>query len=352
MRGKRGDAFLVSRDGGAVRFGLGYGDASPALFDLAHAALSKDVDGSGLAAPRIAGIAVTDRQNNTAPKLAGKPLKLGQDEYSQSLAITPDGGRFVLGTEFSLRAFDTQGQEQWEKPGPDAAWGVNVTGDGRLVLAAYGDGTIRWHRMSDGQELLALFVDKDDLRWVVWTPSGYYMASPGGEDLIGWHVNRGWDQAADFFPASRFRERFSRPDIVGLVLETLDEDTAIKKANQIAGRKLDTRPLAAHLPPIIRIAAPAGGTHVSTGMITLDYAVRSPSGQPIESIHVLLDGRPVKAIGLPIRTVAADTEIRGATERHRHMSGSPGPAVSRAKLRASRLHGTVRPKPLASFLPW
>ena len=202
MRGKRGDAFLVSRDGGAVRFGLGYGDASPALFDLPHAALSKDVDGSGLAAPRIAGIAVTDRQNNTAPKLAGKPLKLGQDEYSQSLAITPDGGRFVLGTEFSLRAFDTQGQEQWEKPGPDAAWGVNVTGDGRLVLAAYGDGTIRWHRMSDGQELLALFVDKDDLRWVVWTPSGYYMASPGGEDLIGWHVNRGWDQAADFFPAS------------------------------------------------------------------------------------------------------------------------------------------------------
>ena len=26
---------------------------------------------------------------------------------------------------------------------------------------------------------------------LAWTPSGYYMASPGGEDLIGWHVNRG-----------------------------------------------------------------------------------------------------------------------------------------------------------------
>jgi Caspase domain len=168
--------------------------------------------------------------------------------------------------------------------------------------------------MSDGQELLALFVDKDDLRWVAWTPSGYYMASPGGEDLIGWHVNRGWDQAADFFPASRFRERFSRPDIVGLVLDTLDEDAAIKKANQIAGRKLDTRPLVAHLPPIIRITGPAGGTHVSNGMTTLDYAVRSPSGQPIESIYLLLNGRPVKAVGLPIRTVAADTEIRGAIE--------------------------------------
>ena len=269
---------------------------------------------SGLAAAKIAGIAVTDWENNQTPKLAGKPLKLDPYEWSHSIAITPDGGRFVLGADFSLRAFDAAGQKRWDKPVPEVAWGVNVTGDGRLVLAAYGDGTIRWHRISDGQELLALFVDKDDLRWVAWTPSGYYMASPGGEDLIGWHVNRGWDQAADFFPASRFRERFSRPDIVGLVLETLDEDAAIKKANQIAGRKLDTRPLAAHLPPIIRIAAPAGGTHVSTGMTTLDYAVRSPSGQPIESIHVLLDGRPVKAIGLPIRTVAADTEIRGAIE--------------------------------------
>ena len=236
MRGKLGDAFQVSRDGGAVRFGLGDGNASPVLFDLARATLSKDADGSGLAAPRIAGIAVTDWQNNTAPKLAGKPLKLDQYEISRSLAITPDGGRFVLGTEYSLRAFDTQGQEQWEKPVPEVAWGVNVTGDGRLVLAAYGDGTIRWHRMSDGQELLALFVNKDDLRWVAWTPSGYYMASPGGEDLIGWHVNRGWDQAADFFPASRFRERFSRPDIV----RSCPRDTRRGRRDQTGER--DRRP--------------------------------------------------------------------------------------------------------------
>jgi hypothetical protein len=26
---------------------------------------------------------------------------------------------------------------------------------------------------------------------VAWTPGSYYAASPGGEDLIGWHVNRG-----------------------------------------------------------------------------------------------------------------------------------------------------------------
>ena len=58
------------------------------------------------------------------------------------------------------------------------------------------------------------------------------MASPGGEDLIGWHVNRGWAQLADFFPASRFSARFNRPDIVQLVLKTRDEAEAIRQANE------------------------------------------------------------------------------------------------------------------------
>ena len=31
-------------------------------------------------------------------------------------------------------------------------------------------------------------------------PAGYYVASAGGEELIGWQVNRGDDQAPDFFP--------------------------------------------------------------------------------------------------------------------------------------------------------
>ena len=72
---------------------------------------------------------------------------------------------------------------------------MNISGDGRLVVTAYADGTIRWHRLSDGKELLALFVHAKDKRFVAWTPKGYYAASPGAEDLIGWHVNRDWDHA-------------------------------------------------------------------------------------------------------------------------------------------------------------
>ena len=103
---------------------------------------------------------------------------------------------------------------------PEVAWAVNVTGDGRLVVAGYGDGTIRWHRIADGEEVLALFVHRDGQRWVAWTPQGYYDASANGDTLIGWQVNRGRDQAADFFPAAQFRERFYRPDVIARVLDT------------------------------------------------------------------------------------------------------------------------------------
>ena len=91
-----------------------------------------------------------------------------------------------------------------------------------------GDGTVRWHRLSDGDELLALFVHPDGKRWVVWTPQGYYDAAPGADRLIGWHVDRGPDQAADFYAAAQFQERFYRPAVIAQVLKTLDVAEAVR----------------------------------------------------------------------------------------------------------------------------
>lgn len=294
MEHKLGDAFQVSGDGHQVRFGLQEGAVRPALFDLDRATLKEGEDGAGLSAPRTSGIPLTNWQNNGAPRLAGRSAQLSQEENSNSFAVAPDGKRFVLGTTFSLRSYSAAGQQLWRKPAPGIAEGVNITRDGRMVVAAYDDGTIRWHRLSDGEEQLALFVNKDDLRWVAWTPSSYYMASPGGEDMIGWHVNRGWDQAADFFPASRFRERFSRPDIVQRVLDTLDEAKAVAEANQSAHIRPDVTSVASRLPPVIAIRSPATDSVFREGEVTVEYELRSPSGLPVDSVEVQIDGRPAR----------------------------------------------------------
>ena len=146
--------------------------------------------------------------------------------------------------------------------------------DGQILVVAYDDGTIRWLRGSDGVELLALFVDVPTRHWVAWTPTGYYMASPGGEALIGWHLNRGWDQLADFFPASRFSARFNRPDIVKLVLKTRDEAEAIRQAGETAKRKQDEAPIGAALPPVVTIVSPETGASFSGD--TIEVAVKRP----------------------------------------------------------------------------
>jgi WD40 repeat protein len=109
---------------------------------------------------------------------------------------------------------------------------VNISGNGKIVAVALGDGTIRWYRKKDGKEVLALFPHKDRKLWVLWTPRGYYDASPGAEDLIGWHVNRKRDEAADFFPASQFRSVYYRPDVVDRILYTLDEAEALRQASK------------------------------------------------------------------------------------------------------------------------
>jgi WD40 repeat protein len=220
VRNIQRDTPAVSDDGKLVHFGLGQDAKEPLVFDLASFELLNFSESqSGLTQPKTSGIAVSDWKNHFEPKQNGKPLALDDYEVSRALAIAPDASRFVLGTEFWLRAYRADGAELWKKPVSGIAYGVNINGDGTTVITALHDGTIRWHRLSDGEELLALFVHAKDRRYIAWTPKGYYAASPGAEDLIGWHVNRGFDTAPDFYPASTFASTFNRPDIVKAALD-------------------------------------------------------------------------------------------------------------------------------------
>ncbi|MBF0339916.1 MAG: caspase family protein [Magnetococcales bacterium] len=289
-----GDSFRLSPEGDRVGFGLGMWGQQLTVFDLARRQLSfnPEIDAT-LLAPVLEcpGLAITDWENHPAPRLNGQPLALKEYEGSRCLAIAPKGKRFVLGADWSLRCFDRKGGELWRQAAPSAVWAVNVTRDGRLAVAGYGDGTIRWHRMEDGQELLALFVTRDGKRWVLWTPQGYYAASPGGEELIGWHVNQGAEREAAFYPVSRFRERYCRSDVVERVLETLDEEKALRQANEKRGLKAQTVPaLEEVLPPVVRLLET--GEAFTSPKVTLRYRVETRADAPLLHLQPMINGRP------------------------------------------------------------
>ena len=156
--------------------------------------------------------------------------------------------------------------------------------------------------------MLTLFVHAQDKRWVIWTPKGYYASSPGGDDLIGWHVNRDWNTVADFFPASQFRQIFYRPDIVQRMLFDLDEDKAIAEANLLSGRRPGAVEVRNALPPVIEILTPAGGTSFTGNTINISYRLRTPSKMDVNRVEVLIDGRPLATRGLgQVKTSLGDS---------------------------------------------
>ena len=232
---------------------------------------------------------VTDWDGGRQPRLNGAELPLEKNERAESVAVR--NGNVLLGTQWLLRLYDGNGKPVWATPLPAPAWHVNQSPDGRLAVAALGDGTIRWFRLKDGKPLLTIFFTRADGRWIAFTPSGYYAAAAGAEDLIGWHLNRGADQVADFFPASRFRDKFYRPDVVRLVLAKLDEEEAVRTADAARGIiEAETAPITQDLPPVLNILSPTDGTQLSLPYAEVEYAVRSPSGRKLRGLRVLVDG--------------------------------------------------------------
>lgn len=150
--------------------------------------------------------------------LRGERVALPDGESPRALAVAADGGSVLVGTAHRLLRYGRDGQLMWQVPVPDAVEGVSAARDGRWIVAALGDGTVRWYAAVGGRELAALFVHPDFKRWVLWTPEGPYVASPGAESLFGWHLNQGPAREPRFVGSERLYDVFYRPDIVGAKL--------------------------------------------------------------------------------------------------------------------------------------
>ncbi len=330
------DKFMLSEDAGRVAFPLSPGGHA-LLFDLAKGDVRAYGSEAKLEAPRLPGWmggGPTNWKNSSSPKLGSRQIDLRPGEISRSLALTADKQRFVIGTEWYLRAFAADGNPLWEQRTPAAVWATNVSGDGRWVVAGLGDGTIRWYRMHDGREQLSLFVHIDGKRWIIWSPSGYYDTSLEGEDLVGWHVNRGPNIASDFFSVGRFRDRFYRPEIIQSILRTGDEGEAVRAAagamaalgvsdtaasppvGQTTSSKAAPAPtpsqalstpvaapaptrgqsgVAAVLPPVIDLQT---GTELETSASTVPvrFILRSPSDAPVNEVKVRVNDKLVRSL--------------------------------------------------------
>jgi len=312
FRGDRARFRLTAR-GNGVSFTSAYGTQQSAAFDF---------DAMDWAEPAAAWQAspVTGRDmqlvnwfESARPQLNGRAITLEANEIALSAAVNQAGNGLALGTSFFVRYLQRDGRELWRVPAPGSTWQVAQSQDARWVVAAFSDGSIRWYRARDGAEQLALLPHADKRRWVAWTPQGYYAASAGGEDLIGWQLDRGPVRAADFFAGSRFRATLFRPDVISQLMATGDAAAALQAANDAGGRKAESARIERQLPPTLTVLSPSDGDGVGSPQVRIDLVVRATTDAPATSLRVRVNG---KVVSVPGAEALAKPAAGAAESRH------------------------------------
>lgn len=195
FRGVNGRGFAVDDSGESVLFADRDPQRPAFRFDLATLELT-EVEEAALAQAKSTQPPVpltTGWHLATELAVKGRSVPLAPNERVLSAATSADRGRIVLGTDYRLRLLDADGGELASRPLTSAAWGVAVVRDRPIVVAAHGDGTIRWYSLREDlplAELAGLFVHADGRRWVAWTADGLFAHSDfGGEHLVGYQQN-------------------------------------------------------------------------------------------------------------------------------------------------------------------
>jgi WD40 repeat protein len=212
-----GDALRLGRDGEVVQYARARGGRGPAAFSVQLAQPVNEQVAPAPLSPAASALAsgLGDWKRTGVARLRGAPLAMDAGERVLSVAVAPDAKRLFVGTDWSLRGYDSGGRALWTIPADAAVLGLAVAPEAELLVAAFGDGTLRWYTAADGGERIALFPHKNGTDWILWNPSGYYVSSPFGDNFVGWHVNNQRGQAPSFYRAVQFERTVYRPDILG-----------------------------------------------------------------------------------------------------------------------------------------
>jgi WD40 repeat protein len=203
------------------------------------------------------------------------------------------GGRAAVGSNDYVRLFDiTTGMQVQELQGRGGdVHVISPSPDMRYLLTGGNDQTLNIWKPDTGQLLLSLFFAGDE--WIAWTPQGYYAASVAGESLMGWHINRGPENMAAYYPASQFHKTFYRPDVIRRIIEVGSLERAVQLADKQRQQESKAIVLTAALPPEVTVTASSGSQTTAQGSEYKIEATAKPAGEsPVTALRLLVDGRP------------------------------------------------------------
>ncbi len=216
-----------------------------------------------------------------------------RDGYGHDSFTFAGDGKIASGAGHGwLTAYDLAGTRLGDLIGHTSnIWSVAATSDGRRLVSGSDDQTIRLWNAETLEPILALFYGRDG-EWVMWTPEGYYAASPNGDRHVGWQINQGPDRSARFVTAAQLKQHFYRPDILQRAVTLGSASRAVTEADNT---KFVLDELLSRRPPDLSLSSIDDGATTAASPLRLTLRIET-NDDPIEGYSVSVNGRQIENI--------------------------------------------------------
>lgn len=225
-----------------------------------------------------------------------------------AFALLADGAGLVTGgTDGTLTEYDRR-DGNWRGDFLDGHTGeihaIAEAKEAGLLLTGSADQTLRLWNLTTRKVIVSMFFAEDE--WIIWVPQGYYYSSPGGDALVGWHINQGADSEARFVKARQLKQYLFSPEIVRRAIVLGDAAAAVR---ELRGADTELARLLERKPPEFEIRVVEQDEEGREGFVSIEITGAQETGTSVADFAITANDRRIDSFATRSASGGGDSII-------------------------------------------